>query len=85
MARAAELAGEELGDGLAAELRQGAVVLERDHSVDGNPMRFDVGAVAIRPDGRWRTDLNPRTRRAVTALTAPLLFRYGYLRAKGSR
>jgi hypothetical protein len=85
MRTAVEFVGKHMTAELKDELGRAEVVLDVDHTVDGNPMRFDVGAVAIRPDGRWRTDLNPRTRRAVTALTAPLLFRYGYLRAKGSR
>lgn len=85
LARAAEFVGASLDEGLAEELQQRAVELEEDHSVDGNPMRFEVGAVAIRPDARWRRDLPPPTRRVVTALTAPLLAGYGYLRAGAVR
>jgi len=85
MSRAVEFLGKDVDSELMQQLRRAEIVLDVDHTVDGNPMRFEVGAVAIRPDGRWRTDLNPRTRRAVTALTAPLLFRYGYLRGRESR
>jgi hypothetical protein len=85
MSAAADFLGKQLDPELMQQLHRAEVVLEVDHTVDGNPMRFEVGPVAIRPDGRWRTDLAPGTRRAVTAMTAPLLSRYGYLRAKGSR
>lgn len=48
------------------------------HSAAGNPMRFTVGRVALRRDDAWRRSLHPRQRRLVSALTAPLLGRYGY-------
>lgn len=48
------------------------------HSVAGNPSRFAHGVVAIRPDGEWAHRLPARQRRLVTALTWPLLTRYGY-------
>lgn len=85
MADAAGFLSKRLTPELMDQLRRAEVDLEVDHTVDGNPMRFEVGAIPIRPDGRWRKDLAPRTRIAVTALTAPLLFRYGYLRSKGVR
>jgi hypothetical protein len=49
------------------------------HTVSGNPMRFTTGRVPIRKDERWRTAMPGRQRRTVTALTLPLLARYGYL------
>jgi hypothetical protein len=49
------------------------------HSVGGNPMRFDRGAIAVRPDREWRTAMDQRNRRFITAMTWPLLLRYGYL------
>jgi hypothetical protein len=49
-----------------------------NHLVDGNPVRFSHGWVPLRLDTAWRTDLAARERRAVTALTLPLLARYGY-------
>ena len=48
------------------------------HTVSGNPNRFDTGSVALRPDQAWKKDMNPRNRNLVTALTFPLLYRYGY-------
>lgn len=50
------------------------------HTASGNPMRFAIGKVAIRPDDQWRTAMPPSQRRAVTALTLPLLASYGYQR-----
>lgn len=53
--------------------------LEASHTVSGNPMRFETGPVRIDRDERWRTAMQTRHRRTVTALTFPLLARYGYL------
>jgi hypothetical protein len=50
------------------------------HTASGNPMRFSTGRIAIRPDDAWREAMPRTQRRAVTALTLPLLARYGYLR-----
>jgi hypothetical protein len=52
--------------------------LRRCHSAAGNPMRFTVGRVPLRRDDAWRRALQPRQRRLVGALTAPLLGAYGY-------
>lgn len=56
------------------------VTLDRCHSAAGNPMRFTVGAVPLRPDDAWRRELPPAHRRLVTALCGPLLAAYGYRR-----
>ncbi len=53
--------------------------LSAAHTVSGNPMRFTTGQVIIRPDKAWRNALSAPQRRAVTALTFPLLARYGYV------
>jgi Sulfotransferase family len=57
----------------------GSFVLGVNHTVLGNPMRFDQGEVAIRRDDRWRTQMDPADRRLVTCRTRPLLLRYGYI------
>lgn len=54
------------------------------HSLSGNPMRFERGPLVVRPDTEWQRRLPARGRRLVTALTAPLLRRYGY-RLRGRR
>lgn len=57
---------------------RGRVRLGGNHTVTGNPDRLRQGITEIRPDERWRTELAPRDLAGVTALTAPLLRRYGY-------
>lgn len=52
--------------------------LGTSHSVAGNPMRFTSGVIPLQPDETWRARLPTRDKRIVTALTAPLLVRYGY-------
>jgi hypothetical protein len=56
-----------------------SVDLEPTHSVAGNPMRFVHGPVELRLDEDWRAGMRPGSRRLVSALTWPLLGRYGYL------
>lgn len=69
-APATDLALSFLGDGEAR--------LRPNHSVDGNPIRFVVGGVALRVDEEWRNRMSPGKRLWVTALTSPTLLRYGY-------
>jgi hypothetical protein len=54
------------------------VMLGVSHTVSGNPNRFETGAVELRPDREWISNMSPRHRALVTALTLPLLRRYGY-------
>jgi hypothetical protein len=56
------------------------VTLGVDHTVAGNPMRFERGSFELKADQEWRTSMRPRDRRITTALTWPLLELYGYLR-----
>src|SRR5689334_6468389 len=49
------------------------------HTVSGNPVRFLSGRVPIHQDDAWLAAMPTRQRRAVTALTLPLLGRYGYV------
>ncbi len=67
--------------GLAADLgflREGRLELGPNHTVAGNPLRFQRGDLPIRPDDEWRARLGRGSRRVVTALTWPLLLRYGF-------
>lgn len=57
---------------------QGAVRLNRNHNVAGNPARFTTGDVRIRPDSAWITEQDRWDRYVSSALTFPLLHRYGY-------
>jgi hypothetical protein len=49
-----------------------------DHTVGGNPIRFQKGRLEVRLDDEWRTRISRRDKCAVTALTWPLLLAYGY-------
>jgi hypothetical protein len=54
------------------------VELSDNHTVAGNPSRFSTGRVAIRADDEWVTGMRRWDRARVTAVTWPLLVRYGY-------
>ena len=64
---------------LMAGLREGHIDLGVDHTVSGNPIRFDTGRMQIRADTAWREAMSPRDRRLVEAITAPVRWRFGYL------
>jgi hypothetical protein len=49
-----------------------------NHGVMGNPSRFVTGEVELREDEAWKTAQTVASRQLVTALTLPLLARYGY-------
>ncbi|MER7211007.1 sulfotransferase [Streptosporangium sp. NPDC000239] len=53
-------------------------LLSRAHTVAGNPMRFAVGPIGLVPDDAWRTAAPVLHRSLVTALTWPLMIKYGY-------
>lgn len=55
------------------------IELHRTHSVAGNPMRFRNGVTTLAADTSWRTQLSVRDRRLVTAMSYPVLRRWGYL------
>jgi hypothetical protein len=59
-------------------VRDGRVQMGANHTVSGNPARFVTGPVELRADERWIRSMPPIDRRLVTALTGPLLLRYGY-------
>jgi sulfotransferase family protein len=53
-------------------------LLQPNHTVSGNPVRFNSGAVRLQLDSEWETNMKRSSRLVVTALTWPLLVRYGY-------
>lgn len=55
------------------------VDLTADHTVSGNPMRFDQGTIELRLDEEWRTRMKPMDKKTVTAMTWPSLVKYGYI------
>lgn len=56
------------------------VQVATDHTVSGNPNRFQQGAVKIRPDYEWQEKMPSTQKTLVTALTFPQLLWYGYRR-----
>ncbi len=51
-----------------------------EHSLGGNPVRFNGEGVDLRIDEEWRTAMRIRDQIRVGALTFPLLAAYGYVR-----
>ena len=60
-----------------------AVELGENHLVAGNPNRFRRGRIELLPDLEWKQEMSRSGKRKVTALTWPLLLRYGYLGTEG--
>jgi hypothetical protein len=56
-----------------------AIPLKGNHTVAGNPLRFQPGPLNIRLDDEWKSRMPWRSKALVTAMTFPLLWRYGYL------
>lgn len=56
------------------------VKLETNHSIWGNPNRFNTGLVELRLDVEWERRIKWPDNVTVTAFTWPLLWKYGYLR-----
>jgi hypothetical protein len=57
---------------------QQEVFLRAQHTIGGNPDRFRTGRVEIQPDDAWKREMAASSKFAVTALTGPLLVKYGY-------
>jgi hypothetical protein len=58
--------------------------LGKGHTIAGNPMRFEHGAVPIQPDLEWVEKLSKEQKSVVTRITWPLLLYYGYFRRGGT-
>ncbi len=54
------------------------VELPPTHSRGGSPSRFDTGTIELRVDDTWKQKMKSSDKAVVTALTRPLLSRYGY-------
>jgi hypothetical protein len=76
LSRIAEMVGEP--GATTAFTDDKTIVLGPNHTVAGNPGRFRRGSVELRPDVEWVSAMPARDRILTTALTAPLLRRYGY-------
>lgn len=55
------------------------IELGNNHTVQGNPLRFRRGRIAIKPDLKWKKEMKPLHRTLVTTATWPFLRKYGYL------
>lgn len=71
-------AGVENDDSVASSITGDSADLSVAHTVAGNPMRFTIGKVELRPDDEWRTGLSDARQRLVGLLTWPVRRRYGY-------
>ena len=49
------------------------------HTVSGNPMRLSQKTIEVKPDLAWEENLPRLIKHGVTALTLPMLSKYGYL------
>jgi hypothetical protein len=71
-------AGRPATDAALDGIDDGYVDLAADHTVSGNPLRFQSGRLELRVDDDWRRSMPWRHRLVVTVITWPLLLRYGY-------
>jgi hypothetical protein len=55
-----------------------AVQLRPVHCLSGNPSKFKRGVVTLTRDNEWRTKMAPLDRLKATAVSFPLLWKYGY-------
>jgi hypothetical protein len=78
LAGIADFAGHPVTEQGLAFASGSTVELTAQHTVSGNPVRFNTGQVALRRDDAWRTELPVGQQRAVSLLASPLLRRYGY-------
>jgi hypothetical protein len=81
--RVARLVGVDLDDAALTFIHDGVVDLEPAHLAAGSRGRLQSGPTPLRADDEWRTKLPLAHRRMVSAMTWPLLRRYGYVGPHG--
>jgi len=59
-------------------LRGHVAILRPNHTVSGNPDRFSTGETKIDADNEWKDAIGPADWCASTAVSLPLMRRYGY-------
>ncbi len=76
--------GEFLGQPGASDAALDAPSLDfaAEHTLGGNPVRFNGVPTGLKVDEEWRTAMSRRDQLRVGALTLPLLAAYGYLRGR---
>lgn len=87
LARILEHAGVEVDGGDLSFIEGSTARIDGNHTVYGsNRLRFREGDIALRLDDEWRRSFGAAGRLSTTALTFPLLLRYGYgLGGRGPR
>jgi hypothetical protein len=81
--RVATLLNLHLDDSALGFIHDGEVELEPAHLAAGSRGRLESGRTSLRLDEEWRTKLPAAHRRVVSAMTWPLLRRYGYVGPHG--
>jgi hypothetical protein len=59
--------------------RENVIEFSMNHTAGGNLNRFDTGSIALKLDDEWRKRMSMRGKAMCTAITYPLLKKYGYL------
>lgn len=59
------------------------LTLSPNHSISGNPSKFETGAITLREDSEWRAVMESKDFWVTTLLVWPLLLRYRYPLRKG--
>ncbi|MCP3975082.1 MAG: sulfotransferase [bacterium] len=59
------------------------LMLSSNHSISGNPSKFEKGAIKLREDREWAASMEAKDFWTTTLLTWPLLLRYRYPLGKG--
>ncbi len=55
-----------------------SVQLRGNHTVSGNPSRFQTGEVELRLDSEWQEKCSPLQKMLVDLVTLPVRKKYGY-------
>jgi hypothetical protein len=76
--RILEASGEPVSPSDLAFISDGAVDLQPNHTVMGNPVRMHIGRLPLQLDDKWRVSMDRKQTGIVTMLTKPVLHRYGY-------
>lgn len=62
----------------AADVDGSAATVHAQHSISGNPSRFDLGEVRLKPDTSWREAVTRMDRNLAAMICGSVAGRYGY-------